>query len=791
LIPFHSTAAARKLLANSFVALLSAASLEATAQVTAPAQTTIAPPPSANQAEPNPDGADTTAQTMPSVVVTAGRTGDSLHSAARRNEQDLAQQRTATSDSAQLLKDIPGVSLYGAGGISSLPVIHGLADDRLRTQVDGMDLMTACPNHMNSALSFIDPTSVASVEVFAGITPVSLGGDSIGGTIQVKSAPPKFAKADQSFLAEGRAGTFTRSNGNARGYNFGATLASQHVNVSYAESNSESDNYRAAKDFKIPGLWQMMGERPLAGNEVGSSEYGGSRNRRLGLALNLADHLLELTFSEQRLLYEGFPNQRMDMIASAPDPGNPANYVVDKDKPSNVNKLVNLAYTGQYQWGQLEARVFHQDLKHHMDMIQDRFYGMVMPMDTEATTLGGLLKGSIELSPTDTLRVGSDFQNYRLNDWWPPLGPTPGSMSGDDFWNIRDGRRDRLGFFAEWEAQWTPKWLTLIGMRSDTVTSDAGSVQGYAPGFGNYGADSARFNASDHRRQDNNIDWTLLSRYAADAMQTYEAGFARKTRSPNLYERYPWSAFSMAALMNNFVGDGNAYIGNLDLKPEVAHTFSGTADWHAADKAGWGFKATAYLTYVDNFIDAKRCDLSGCGGASNLTKTDGYVSLQYVNQSAQLYGLDLSGHRLLGRSEDFGSFTLSGALNYVRGKNRTTGDNLYHMMPLNLKLALTHRLAGWTTTAETLWVDNKDTISQVRNEVRTPDYTLLNLRTSYDWKYARLDIGLENALNKFYLMPLGGAYLGQGNSMTTNGIPWGMSVPGKGRSFNVALNVHF
>ncbi|UCV07541.1 TonB-dependent receptor [Dechloromonas denitrificans] len=728
---------------------------------------------------------------MPPVVVTADRTGDPAPGASRRGEPDLAPQRAATSDTAQLLQDIPGVSLYGAGGISSLPVIHGLADDRLRTQVDGMDLMTACPNHMNSALSFIDPSSVVSVEVFAGITPVSLGGDSIGGTIQVKSAPPKFAKADQDFLAEGQAGTFYRSNGNARGNNFGATLAGQHVNVSYTESNSESNNYRAAGDFKKPGAWQTMGERTLADNEVGSSEYGGSRNRRLGLALGLADHLLELTVSEQRLNYEGFPNQRMDMIASSPDPADPSTYVVNKDKPSNVNKLLNLAYTGQYQWGQLEARVFHQDLKHHMDMIQDRFYGMLMPMDTEATTLGGLLKGNIELSATDTLRLGSDFQNYRLNDWWPPLGPTPGSMSGDNFWNIRDGRRDRLGFFAEWEAQWSPRWLTQVGIRSDTVTSDAGSAQGYAPGFGNYGADSAKFNAREHRRQDHNFDWTLLSRYTADAMQTYEAGLARKTRSPNLYERYPWSAFSMAALMNNFVGDGNAYIGNLDLKPEVAHTFSGTADWHAADKATWGFKATGYLTYVEDFIDARRCNLSGCGGAANLTKSNAYVSLQYVNQSARLYGFDLSAYSLLGRTDYFGSFTLTGALNYVRGKNRTTDDNLYHMMPLNTKLALVNRLGGWTSTAEFQWVDAKDHVSQVRNEAQTKAYSLLNLRSSYEWKYVRIDIGLENALNKFYLLPLGGAYLGQGNSMTTNGVPWGMSVPGRGRSLNLALNLKF
>ena len=735
----------------------------------------------------------TSAQEMllDTIVVTASKPDTSVPFASRLDKQTLPAKRASTSDTARLLEDISGLSLYGAGGISSLPVIHGLADDRLRTQVDGMDLMTACPNHMNSALSLIDPTSVASVEVFAGITPVSLGGDSIGGAIQVKSAPPKFAKADGEILTEGQAGILFRSNGHARGNNFGFTLAGQQVNLTYAESNSESENYWAAADFKTPGIWQSMGEHVVPGNVVGSSEYGGSRNRNLGLAMRLEDHLLKLTVSEQRLNFEGFPNQRMDMIASVPDPSNPGGYIVDKNQPSNVNKLVNLGYTGQYQWGELEARVFHQDTRHHMDMIQDRFFGMLMPMDTEATTVGGMLKGSIELSKRDMLRVGGDFQIYRLDDWWPPIGTAPGSMCCDDFWNIRDGKRDRVGFFSEWEARWASEWLTLVGIRSDTVQADAGQVQGYSSVAGNYAADSATFNALDHQRTDRNMDWTMLARFTPNARQTYEAGFSRKSRAPNLYERYPWSAFSMAALMNNFVGDGNAYIGNLDLKPEVAHAFSTTFDWHDAKKKTWGVKATGYVTVVDDFIDAKRCDLPGCGGATNLTKSNGYVSLQYVNQSARLHGFDLSGHSLLGRSDDWGSFTLTGALNYVRGVNRTTGDNLYHMMPLNTKLALVHRLNGWTATAEVQWVEDKTKVSQVRNEVPTGDYSLFNLRSSYEWKHARIDIGVDNVFDTFYLLPLGGAYLGQGNSMTSNGVPWGMSVPGKGRSVNVALNLNF
>jgi iron complex outermembrane receptor protein len=113
---------------------------------------------------------------------------------------------------------------------------------------------------------------------------------------------------------------------------------------------------------------------------------------------------------------------------------------------------------------------------------------------------------------------------------------------------------------------------------------------------------------------------------------------------------------------------------------------------------------------------------------------------------------------------------------FVRGENRGTGDNLYHIMPLNLKTALSHRLGAWTNTLEAEMVEEKDRISRVRNEVVTPDFTLVNVRSSYEWKHARLDIALENALNKFYLPPLGGAYVGQGNAMSINTIPWGMAV---------------
>ena len=700
---------------------------------------------------------------------TQAESTDSSIGASRLDEAGLASQRAATSDSTRLLQDIPGVSIYGAGGISSLPAIHGLADDRIRVQVDGMELMPACPNHMNSVLSYIDPTKVGSVTVFAGITPVSVGGDSIGGSIQVKSAPPEFARTGESFLARGQAGTFLRSNGNAYGYNFGATVAGEWLNLSYSESHSQADNYTAGKNFKPVTQGREFGPY-IPGDEVGSSAYNGATNRSVGVALRHEGHLLQLNASEQKVDFEGFPNQRMDMTY-------------------NKNTLINVLYLGKFQWGDLEARYYNQDTKHKMDMGPDRyFYGTGMPMDTKGRTNGALLQGNIILSDRDILRVGAEYLYYTLNDWWPPVG---GTMGPNAFWNVNYGQREKIDAFVEWEAQWNPEWVSQVGVRSDTVMTDAGPVQGYDNGLpGLWGDDAAAFNALDHKRTDYNWDLTALARYTPGAMQSYEAGYSRKTRSPNLYQRYPWSTNPMAALMNNFVGDGNGYIGNVYLNPEVANTVSVTGDWHDADKKKWGLKATGYYTYVEDYIDARRCNFGQCSPANVVART-GFVLLQYVNQSAQLFGVDLSGHILLGETTDYGSFTGTGLVNYVRGENQTTGDNLYNIMPLTVKLAVVHRWGGWTNTAEFQAVAEKHLVSHVRNEVQTPGYGLLNLRSSYEMKFARLDVGVENVFNRFYSMPLGGAYVGQGASMTTNGIPWGVPVPGMGRSINVSLNVRY
>lgn len=734
--------------------------------------------------------------TLDSIVVTATRPITDPAMLFRLDDEDIAGRRAATSDSASLLRDIPGVTLYGAGGVSSLPAIHGLADDRLRIKVDGMDLIAACPNHMNSPLSHIDPSAVENVKVYAGVSPVSVGGDSIGGGIVVESAPAAFAKPGEGRLLKGEAGTFYRSNGDARGANLAVTLASENVSLGYTGAYAEADNYQAGDNFKTYTFTGRPGHT-LARDEAGSTAYE-SLNQALNLAWKNDDHLFDFKYGRQHIPDENYPNQRMDMT-------------------DNVSDQFNLAYTGKQDWGTLKARAYYEHTEHEMDFGDDKryWYGAAsggnnppggnatpcapigpncaagMPMYTDGKNTGLTLAADIRLARGDILRVGGEYQAYRLDDWWTPSGSM---MWPGTFWNINDGRRDRYALFGEWETR-KERWTHILGLRHETVDMDSGDARGYKtnlagapmPGtdVGNQIAESTAFNARSHDKTDHNWDLSWLARYVPNTTRGLEIGLAQKTRSPNLYERYTWSTWQMAALMNNFVGDGNGYVGNLNLKPETARTLSLSADWHDAAKEKWGLKLTPYYTHVKDYIDARRVT----------NNANQFNVLQYANQSARLYGIDLSGHALVARATGYGDFTVKGLMSYTRGKNRDTDDNLYNIMPLNAKLALAQRLGAWRNTLEGEFVARKEDVSSVRNEMETPGYGLIHLRSRYEQKTWSVDFGIENLFDRLYYLPLGGAYVGQGTTMTNPPLPnypqWGTPVPGPGRSLYVGLNVKF
>jgi len=577
---------------------------------------------------------------------------------------------------------------------------------------------------------------------------------------------------------KGQLGSFYRSNGNAVGGNVSATAATETASVSYNGSTVKAtNNYKAGADFKAAGL--AAADRGwLAADEVGSTKYE-STNHALAVGLLKDNHMVDLKVGIQDIPNQGWANQRMDMTG-------------------NKSTQANLGVTSEFDWGDLESRVYFEKTRHAMQFGEDKLYqyGTMMmpvngmPMDTEGKNLGASLKANIALSSADQLRVGAEYQQYRLDDWWNPSGGM--MMAPNVFWNIYGGKRDRMAIYGEWESQVSAEWMTQLGLRFERVDMNTGNVQGYSTTTNmmtQQVTESAAFNAADRKKVDNNVDATALARFTPDQTKTIELGYAMKTRSPNLYERYTWSTAGMMMRMVNLAGDGNGYVGNLNLKPETSHTVSATVDLHDADESQWGFKMTPYYTQVNDYVDAARCSSANMNcGMMNQTATNAFVYLQFVNQKAEMYGVDLSGELLVGEGR-YGSFTAKGLMNYVRGKNKTTGDNLYNIMPVNGHVALEHNLGGWTGTVDVEMVGAKKKVSQTRNEMMTAGYALVNLHGTYQWDQVRFDVGVSNLLDRFYNHPLGGAYLGQGMTMSATAVPWGVPVPGMGRSIYAGVTI--
>lgn len=688
------------------------------------------------------------AEVLPSIDIDSASLPVGPMSIKTLSDGRIAPLQSGTSDTAAVISRLPGVSSYGAGGFSGLPVIRGLENRRLTIMVDGASIDMGCANEMNSPLSYTDPQTIDAISIITGVTPVSMGGDSIGGAISIETLTPRFAKTGERLLT-GELSTFYRSNGDGFGGALSVTAASDRLSLSYAGSFTQSDNHKGGGDDGI----------------IRSTEYK-KTDHALGLAVQTDVGIFQLKGGYQYAPYEGFPNQYMDMT-------------------SNKSWYLNGYWKGVFDWGDVEMRAFYRDTHHKMNFLADkgRTADGGMPMNTEAHSAGYTLKGEILLSNRDTLRLGSEFQRQRLDDYWPAVAGNM-MMGPNTYINMNGAKRDRLGTFVEWEAKWTPRLTSLVGVRNDQVWMNTGEVQPYSTSMMNM-ADAmaaAAFNAADRKQHDSNWSATALLRYTLTNNTALEIGYARKSRSPNIYERYSWGRGSMSSRMIGWFGDGNGYVGDAALKPERADTISAAITVQSRDTDGWTLKIAPYYTRVHDYIDVvKLADFTDMMGTPT-----GFAQLRFANREAEIYGLDASGSLPLWQSSAAGAARINVEASWLRGRNLGDGGSLYHQMPFNATLGLEHRLGGWESGVELALVADKNRLDATRNEPRTNGYALVNFRTGYSFGDYRLSLDVQNLFGKSHDLPLGGMSLGDYKA-TSDLRP----VPGRGRSFNIGLIAKF
>jgi len=207
------------------------------------------------------------------------------------------------------------------------------------------------------------------------------------------------------------------------------------------------------------------------------------------------------------------------------------------------------------------------------------------------------------------------------------------------------------------------------------------------------------FNASNRQRTDNNFDMTALSRYTPEDRWTSRQVTPERRIRRTSTSVTPGRQNTMAMEMVNFAGDGNYYTGNLGLKPEVANTFSATANWHDAAKERTGIAITPYVTYVQDYINVRRCPTTCLRHfRCRRCQHDGHegICLSPICESIHQV-IWRRRFRPLGTGENkqFRQLHRDRLIEPGRGENRTTADNLYNMMPVNARLAVVHSLGKW------------------------------------------------------------------------------------------------
>jgi iron complex outermembrane receptor protein len=609
-------------------------------------------------------------------------------------------------------------------------------------------------------LSYIPTGDLHEVVVDRGVSPVSAGSESIGGTIRVNPRQGTFG-AGKSFEPHGI-----------------ITLGGQTIDSGY-DGNAllwlSNDRHR----FQISATY-LRGDDFDAGKSetVVPTEY---ERWNAGIGYGFQDGA-----QKGRLIYS---------FDKTGDTGTPA---LPMDVHSIDAHTLRADYENAFGPVKIEARFHYIGGDHEMDNFSLRspprnIRGTRMRRLSEATATDYAydLRGSMTLGPGE-LRFGTDGWLPRNNaEIFNPDDPAFKIV------NFNDVKRNRFGLFGEWAGELAENWNLAGGARYTRVGSDAEKVSASGLGMnqGNAEVLAEAFNLSDRGQVDDLLDlFVVLSLRLNDTM-TLEFGAARKQRAASYQERYLWLPLESTAGL----ADGRNYIGDVYLDPETAYHFD-----LGLDAATRDFYFTPRLFYkrVDDYIQGTPVTTGPAvafrSTAANMVRGLGFcqanpasptcVPLQFSNVDAELYGVDAGFGVAI--TDDW---RIDGNVSYVRGRRRDIDDNLYRIAPLNGILDLTYLGSNWSATAEGEFFAKQDDVSETNAEQETDGYALLNLYGQYRFNDSlNIRAGVRNVFDSFYQNHVAGInrVIADKEANPVDLDP-GERLPGPGRSFFIRAEYRF
>ncbi|WP_022948372.1 TonB-dependent receptor plug domain-containing protein [Methylohalobius crimeensis] len=673
---------------------------------------------------------------------------------------------SGTLDASDFLKRVPGGNVNRNGPLTGIAQFRGAYAERVNVLTNGVALRNAGPNAMDSRMSHIPSALMRTVKVYREVTPVSTGLETLGGSVITESRRSRFTDSEQFDLQGfGSAGYMGVSNGH-----YGAGLlgvANQNYRFHFSGSVERGRDYRFDRTRR-----------------VNPSKYS-RETYNLGFGLRRAGHEFGFDYDNKYTGFTGTPSLPMDI------------------------RFINTdVFRGNYGWDlgggwKLAFAGFYQDADHKMDNFSlrpaptDPTRWREMKTDVEAggyklaLTVPGVGPGSLEVGVDGDVGV----HNATVSN------PNNAAFFVSAY---NDVNRNRYGAYAEWEGAPLDKLLVTAGVRYRFTFMDAGQVDG-TPAMMMPAARMLRdrFNASDRRQDQHDVDVALNFRYALQESLDLVLGLARKTNAPTYQQRYTWLPLEATGGL----ADGRVYIGDVGLDSEKAYEAVAGFDLHLDHLVGdWVhdvyFEPRGFYRYVNDYIQGQAVDdptvvmaanmiLPGASCPNDPTPGDGNAAdcvLQWANVDAQFYGTDIQAGFAVGDH-----FRVDGLMNYTRGiKLSGKDDNLYRIAPLNGRIRGTFSWWDLAFSTELVAALRQDKVAEYNNERQTSDWSVLNLRLQYQPSYQyvaglKIALGVDNVFDNEHTDHLNGL----NRARSVRDLPVGTRVPNPGRNLYATVAYDF
>jgi hemoglobin/transferrin/lactoferrin receptor protein len=626
-------------------------------------------------------------QSLPAVSVTAkGYAADDLETPIATTTLDRAELlRRNAQNAGDALCGEPGLSVASDGAQGQNPVIRGLKKESVVLMVDGMRMNSAQPQ--GAIASFMTLGLADRVEVVKGPASVLYGTGAPGGAINVRLPQARFepgigfeAAASYDSASNGLRGTGVAnfSNGDH------ALLAGASVTRlgdydtprgEVARSGYDSDAFIGQYRFRIDGSQQLRVS--LQQQTDKDAWYPGSTKPHANAAV-VGNTIVHSPEQERRLVEVGYGRKGSG------------------DRPLNF-----------------DARIYRQDVER---MIWSYSYRLARDIGKTRVTFAtdGLdAKADWLVHPQHLLSVGVNAWQMDSSPDRYLASPTPLSPLVRNV-PFENGRLSALGYYVQDDMR-AGSLNLLAGLRHDTVKGDADSMNNGAVRTG-------------LRRKDSATSGSLgLIHEAAPLLRPF-ANLSRGFRAGEMRERFEASPR----------GDGYHYLGNPQIKPEIATQFELGVKGASESLV---YTVSAYRNRIDDYIAGQ--------------PTGTFVGGLPVKQTVNLGEVVIEGIEASARWQFQRGQCLTTGYSRLRGKNKDLSEPPFQMPADELALGWEGTVApGWAADATARLVREQDRVATVfarGTENATPGFATLDLGLA--WRYARrqsLRVALKNLADKAY-----------------------------------------